>query len=124
MRLKALLVVLLLVPALGFAKDNTVPVGCKSVNDVPGDFYNKCLLNGGDEVRCSGSTPMCCKTDSNGTRCYDTPEDVARKGKTTAPHGQPTPGTVAPGSSAPQTAPKQPKTTPKLLVPGKTVPTT
>jgi len=114
--LNTLLAVLLLIPVLGMAKDNTTPIGCKSASDIPADFVNKCALAGGDETRCSGSTPMCCKTDSNGTRCYDDPNDVKRKAPR-AGTGQPTPGTVSPGTGAPKTAPKQ--TTPGKVAPAK-----
>jgi hypothetical protein len=116
-RLNILLAVLLLVPVLGFAKNNTTPIGCKSASDIPADFVNKCALAGGDETRCSGSTPMCCKTDSNGTRCYDDPNDVKRKGPKAGLPGQTTPSTVSPNPSAPKTAPKQP--TPSKLAPAK-----
>jgi hypothetical protein len=115
-RLNILLAVLLLVPALSFAKDNTTPIGCKSASDIPGDFVNKCALAGGDETRCSGGTPMCCKKDGKGgTHCYDNPDDVKRKGPKASGASQPTPGTVAPTPGMPKTAPKQP-------APGKVAP--
>jgi hypothetical protein len=83
------------------ARDN-IPTGCTSSSQIPGDFVNKCALAGGDEVRCSGSTPMCCKTTSEGTHCYDNPDDVkGRRGGLKVPT-LPGGGTLAPPSRPPK----------------------
>ncbi|HKQ30521.1 MAG TPA: hypothetical protein VJS66_04475, partial [Burkholderiales bacterium] len=105
-RLNILLAALLLVPVLSFAKENTIPIGCKSASDIPGDFVNRCALAGGDETRCSGGTPMCCKKDGQGgTHCYDNPDDVKRRGPRVGLPGQTPPPTILPSPGTPKTAP-------------------